>query len=139
MTGPEELESDDAALKGAVRALVRAAQFCDAPENRERLTETLAESKFIDAPIRAVRMSLSGMFDYGHGRMEKTGGQHIFFSEGANDPTPEKTQWVLDNLIRSGAVPDPTLIPPETLAGCFRQDLFQKALQHLTSPNDQRQ
>lgn len=125
-------EAHEAEHLALIAALLEACRFCDAPENRERLTETLAESKFIDAPIRAVRMSLSGVFDYGHGRVEKTGGQHIFFVEGANDPTPEKAQWVIDNLIRSGAVPDPTLIPPETLTDCFRQDLFQKALQHLT-------
>ena len=126
-------EAHEAEHLAMIAALLEACRFCDAPENRERLTETLAESKFIDAPIRAVRMSLGGMFDYGHGRVEKTGGQHIFFAEGANDPTPEKAQWVIDNLIRSGAVVDPALIPPETLAACFRQDLFQKAQQYLTN------
>jgi ABC-type nitrate/sulfonate/bicarbonate transport system substrate-binding protein len=125
-------EAHEAEHVALIAALVEACRWCDAPENRERLTEILAESKFIDAPIRAVRMSLSGIFDYGRGRLEKTGAQHIFYSEGANDPTSEKAEWVIDNLIRSGAVIDPTLIPSSTAANCFRRDLFHKALQLIS-------
>jgi ABC-type nitrate/sulfonate/bicarbonate transport system substrate-binding protein len=115
-----------------IAALIEGCRFCDEPRNRERVIETLAQPEFINAPIQAVRMSLGGTFDYGNGRIEKTGGQHIFHANNANEPTREKAQWVIDNLIRSGAVADATLLPVEQTAGCFRSDLFQQANQLIT-------
>lgn len=116
-----------------IAALIESCRFCDAPQNRERVIETLAEVEFINAPIQAVRMSLGGTFDYGNGRIEKTGGQHIFHADGANDPTQVKAEWVIGNLIRSGAAPDPTLIAADTAVRCFRSDIFHQALR-LTTP-----
>ena len=122
----EKHESEHLAL---IAALIEACRFCDAPENQDRLIETLAQSQFINAPIQAVRMSLSTTFDFGNGRIEKTGRQHIFYASGANEPTRAKAQWVIDNLVRSGAVVDPDLIPSDTAERCFRADLFSQALQ----------
>jgi ABC-type nitrate/sulfonate/bicarbonate transport system substrate-binding protein len=122
----EKHETEHLAL---VAALIEACRFCDAPENHDRLVETLAQPQFINAPIQAVRMSLSSSFDYGNGRVEKTGRQHIFHAGGANEPSREKAQWVIDNLIRSGAVNDPDLIPDDTAERCFRPDLYNQALQ----------
>jgi ABC-type nitrate/sulfonate/bicarbonate transport system substrate-binding protein len=122
----EKHESEHLAL---IAALIEACRFCDAPENHDRLVETLAQPQFINAPIQAVRMSLSSTFDFGNGRLEKTGRQHVFHAGGANEPTPEKARWVIDNLIKSGAVIDPTLIPADTAARCFRADLYSQALQ----------
>lgn len=124
--------SHEAGHLALIAALVESCRFCDAPENRERVIETLAQPEFINAPIQAVRMSLGSTFDYGNGRIEKTGGQHIFHARGANDPTREKAQWVIDNLARSGAVADPSLIAPDTAERCFRSDLFHQALQLIT-------
>lgn len=122
----EKHESEHLAL---IAALIEACRFCDAPENQDRLVETLAQSQFINAPIQAIRMSLSSNFDYGNGRVEKTGRQHIFHTGGANEPTLKKAQWVIDNLISSGAVIDPALIPADTAERCFRADLYFQALQ----------
>lgn len=133
MVRREFAEHNETIHLALIAALIEACRFCDAPENRERVIETLAEAEFINAPIQAVRMSLGSIFDYGNGRIEKTGGQHIFHAGGANDPTREKAQWVIENLVRSGAVPDPTLIAGDTAERCFRSDLFHQALQ-LTTP-----
>lgn len=111
-----------------IAALIEACRFCDAPENRERVIETLAQPEFINAPIQAVRMSLGSTFDYGNGRIEKTGGQHIFYRDGANDPSADKADWIIGNLVRSGAVPDPTLIAGDTATRCFRSDIYHQAL-----------
>jgi ABC-type nitrate/sulfonate/bicarbonate transport system substrate-binding protein len=126
----EKHESEHLAL---IAALIEACHFCNEPKNCERLIETLAHSRYINAPIQAIRMSLGSTFDYGNGRIEKTGGQHIFHADDANAPTPTKARWVIDSLVRSGAIPDPTLIPNDTAERCFRADLFSRALQ-LTHP-----
>jgi hypothetical protein len=62
----EEREAEHLAL---VAALIEACEFCDRPENRERVMETLAQPEYLDAPIRALRMSMNGTFDFGHGRI----------------------------------------------------------------------
>ena len=112
-----------------IAALRDSACFCDQPENRERVIEALAQPEYTNAPIQAIRMSLGRTFDYGNGRVEKTRGQHIFYAGNANEPTAEKAMWVIENMIRSGTVPDATLIPVESTAACFRADIFQQATQ----------
>jgi ABC-type nitrate/sulfonate/bicarbonate transport system substrate-binding protein len=116
-----------------IAALSEACRFCDEPQNRERLVETLAASHFLNAPVEAVRMSLGGAYNYGNDRIEKTGGQHVFYSGGANEPTLQKAEWLIDNLISSGAVPDATFISSECARQCFRADLFREATELIQS------
>jgi ABC-type nitrate/sulfonate/bicarbonate transport system substrate-binding protein len=113
-----------------IAALVEAARFCDAPENRERVIETLAD--FINAPIQAVRMSLGGTVDFGHGRVEKTSRQQVFHAERASEPDAQKAHWVIENLRHSGVLPDPTVLNLSQAAACFRPELFHQALQLIT-------
>ncbi len=119
-------ERDHLAL---IAALLEACAFCNMPENRERLIETLAQSKYVNGPIQALRMGMGGVFDYGHGRTEKRSRFHIFAGDGANEPTPEKASWVIDNLLASGLVTDPTLIERERAVEWFRADIHQQALE----------
>lgn len=112
-----------------IAALIEACAFCEKPENRERLIETLAQSKYVGVPIQALRMGMGGVFDYGHGRTEKQSRFHIFASDGANEPTPDKAAWVIDNLLSSGLVADPTLIERERAGDWFRADIHRQALQ----------
>ncbi len=44
-----------------------------------------------------------------------------------NEPTPDKADWVIRNLLASGRVLDPSLVPRERAANWFRADLFQQA------------
>jgi len=48
------------ALKGAVRALVRAAQFCDAPENASYTGALLSRQKYLHVDSHAILSSLPG-------------------------------------------------------------------------------
>ncbi|MGB8166715.1 MAG: CmpA/NrtA family ABC transporter substrate-binding protein [Chthoniobacteraceae bacterium] len=111
-----------------IAALIKSCAFCEKPENRERLIETLAQSKYVGAPIQALRMGMSGTFNYGHDRIEKQARFHIFSEGNANEPTREKARWVIDNLLSSGLVADPTLIPREKAGEWFRADIYQQAL-----------
>jgi ABC-type nitrate/sulfonate/bicarbonate transport system substrate-binding protein len=111
-----------------IAALIESCRFCARPENRERIIETLAQTHIVGAPIQALRMGMAGTFDYGHGRIEKHSSFHIFSGEGVNDPTVEKSDWVIRNLLKSGLVTDPTLVPVEKASDWFRTDIFKKAL-----------
>jgi ABC-type nitrate/sulfonate/bicarbonate transport system substrate-binding protein len=111
-----------------IAALTESCQFCARPENRERIIETLAQSHIVGAPIEALQMGMAGSFNYGHGRIEKHSSFHVFSGEGVNDPTAEKSDWVIRNLLKSGLVKDPSLIPVEKASDWFRADIFQKAV-----------
>ena len=117
--GPEHL--------ALIAALRKACDFCARPENRERLIETLSQPKYIGAPIQALRASLGGSFNYGNGRVEKQSRFHVFAGENANEPSPEKAQWVIRNLVASGIVDDPSLEPSERAADWFRSDIFRES------------
>jgi ABC-type nitrate/sulfonate/bicarbonate transport system substrate-binding protein len=118
-----------------IAALTEACAFCQRPENRERLMETLAQPQFVGVPIQALRMGMAGTFDYGHGRIEKHSAFHIFSGGDANVPSPDKAEWVIRNLLASGVVKDPSIVPTERSADWFRADLFQKASHLLTTNN----
>jgi ABC-type nitrate/sulfonate/bicarbonate transport system substrate-binding protein len=115
-----------------IAALVEACRFCDRPENRERIIETLALPHYVGAPIQALRSSLGGLFDYGHGRIEKHRDLHVFSREDANEPTPEKARGVLREMIGSGLLPDAAVIEPKRACATFRQDIYLQATQLIT-------
>ena len=128
----ERAEREHLAL---IAALTEACAFCARPENRERLMETLAQPQYVGVPIQALRMSMAGTFDYGNGRIEKQSSFHIFSGPGVNEPSPDKAQWVVRNLLASGLVPDPSLVPIERAAEWFRADIFQQAQPLITTKN----
>jgi ABC-type nitrate/sulfonate/bicarbonate transport system substrate-binding protein len=125
----EERESEHLRL---IAALIEACAFCDRPQNRDRVIETLASPQYVNAPIQALRMSMIGTFDYGHGRIEKDADFHVFSRHGANEPTVEKGKWVLQQMCDSGVLKDPSLIPPHGIAELFRADIFRQANQLIT-------
>ncbi|MDB6151026.1 MAG: Nitrate transporter, ATP-binding protein NtrC [Chthoniobacter sp.] len=110
-----------------VAALLEACRFCDQPENRERVIETLALPEYVNAPIHALRMSMCGSFDFGHGRIEKYPDFNVFSRNGANEPDARKAAWVLDMMERSGVLPDRSLISASTVQRIFRTDIYDSA------------
>ncbi|SRR5581483_3390931 len=125
-TFAEEREIEHLAL---IAALVEACRFCDQPQNRDRIIETLAQPEYVGAPVQALRMSMKGTFDFGNGRNEKCADFHVFSRYGANEPTAEKASWVVQSLRDSGVLLDPTAIAPGGLPQMFRTDIFHKATQ----------
>jgi ABC-type nitrate/sulfonate/bicarbonate transport system substrate-binding protein len=127
-------ESRAAEHLALIAALLEACAFCDRPENRERIIETLAQPAYVDAPIHALRMSMNGTFDYGHGRVEKDSDFHVFARHNANEPTHEKGEWVLQQMVACGVIKDPTVIRAGCIAESFRTDLFHEAKRLMKDP-----
>lgn len=116
-----------------VAALIEACAWCDAPENRECIVETLARPQYVSAPTEALRMSMRDIYDFGYGRVEQCPGFNLFARENANEPTPGRARWVMDSLFKSGLLPAPDSYPAQLTEQCFRADLHAKALE-LTAP-----
>jgi ABC-type nitrate/sulfonate/bicarbonate transport system substrate-binding protein len=119
-----------------IAALTESCRFCARPENRERVIEVIAQSQFVGAPIEALRMGMGGSFNYGHGRVEKHPAFHVFSGDGVNEPCPEKSDWVIRNLLKSGLVSDPSLVPAEKASEWFRADIFRKAIRLIGEPGE---
>lgn len=130
----EAREAEHVAL---IAALIEACEFCDRPENRERIIETLAQPGYVNAPVQALRMSMLGTFNFGHGRIEKHADFHVFSRHTANAPTADKAGWILRQMVKCGVLKDPLLIAPGCVAETFRPDIFQRANQLVTRMQDE--
>jgi ABC-type nitrate/sulfonate/bicarbonate transport system substrate-binding protein len=110
-----------------IAALAEACRFCERPENRERIMETLAQPRNVGAPMQALRMSLGSTFDFGNGRVEKVSNFHVFAQGNANEPTAAQGQWVLNGIKECGLADDESL-PKERIAEWFRADVYRRAV-----------
>lgn len=114
-------------------ALLEACAFCDQPENREHIIETLAQPLYVGAPAHVIRASLGGDYDFGNGRIEAIPDFHVFHGDGANEPSLQHAMWVIRSLHASGLISDPHQIPADAASRWFRTDLFDRANQFQTS------
>ncbi len=113
-------------------ALLEACAFCDQPKNRDQIIDTLAQPQYINATPDSLRRGLAGSFDFGHGRVEELPDFHVFSRHDANEPSAEKAAWVVNHLLRSGAIQDRSILQTAPTRKIFRTDLFDQARQLTT-------
>lgn len=109
-----------------IAALSAAAEWCDDPAHHEELAEMLGAAEYLNLPARVITPALTGVFDCGHGRVERVPDFLIFHRNGANVPTLQKAVALQQELIAAALLPadvDPQL--PQRL---FREDLYRTAL-----------
>jgi len=110
------------ALKGAVRALARAAQFCDAPENASYTGALLSRRRYLDVDSHAILSSLPG------GAIAQDNVSR-FWRHAAMFPWRSHAQWFLHQMARwnmTGAVDIPALA-----TRVYRPDLYRAAVAPL--------
>jgi NitT/TauT family transport system ATP-binding protein/nitrate/nitrite transport system substrate-binding protein len=107
-THPEELQA-------LLRALLRAAVWTNAPENRLELAALLARPHYVGAPAEVILPSLSDM---------------IFYSDDAMAPLPVRAAWLLSQMMRWGHIPPDTDIA-SVAARVGRHDLHRAAAESL--------
>jgi len=110
------------ALKGAVRALVRAGQFCDAPENASYTGALLSRQKYLGVDSHAILSSLPG------GAIASDNLSR-FYRGGATFPWRSHALWFLEQMARwdlIGAVDAQALA-----ARVYRSDLYRAAVAPL--------
>jgi ABC-type nitrate/sulfonate/bicarbonate transport system substrate-binding protein len=114
-----------------IAALIESCRFCQAPQNRERLIETLADAQYLDAPVSAIRNSMGGQFDFGHGRVEKLVEFNIFAGNDTNEPDGRKAAWLFNQLTE--VYSDPAALDRGQMIGCFRPKTHERALEYLSA------
>ncbi|EEF60112.1 CmpA/NrtA family ABC transporter substrate-binding protein [Pedosphaera parvula] len=116
-----------------IASLIEACTYCDQPENADHVINVLSRPEYLNIPAASLRRSITGPFDFGHGRTEKVPGFQIFHRDGANEPSAEKAGWVLKTMHQTGVIPNRSLIPSASIPKVFRSDIYQKARNLITS------
>lgn len=115
-------EEHPAALKGAVRALVRAAQFCDVPENASYTAALLSRQKYLGVDSHAILSSLPG------GAIAQNNLSR-FFRGAATFPWRSHALWFLEQMARWNLIGD---VDAQSLAArVYRSDLYRAAVAPL--------
>ena len=115
-------EENPQALKGAVRALVRAAQFCDAPENASYTAALLSRQRYLGVDSHAILSSLPG------GPISPDN-QSRFWRGAATFPWRSHALWFLDQMARWDLI---DAVDNQALAArVYRSDIYRAAVAPL--------
>lgn len=116
-------EENPQALEGAIRALVRAAQFCDAPENASYTGALLSRHRYLDVDSHAILSSLPGGAVTQHNLSR-------FWRHAAMFPWISHAHWFLQQMARWDLV-DRKSDFAALAARVYRPDLYRAAVAPL--------
>lgn len=125
---PEWAEAHPDVVSRLIVALDAAARWCDNPENHDTLAATLAEQRYIGAPIHIIRHVLAGEFSLDAAGNRRLVEQYFRFHRGhANHPDPMQALWIYSQMIRWGQAPY-SAQDAARAASAYRPDLYRRAL-----------
>lgn len=111
-----------------LRALDRAARWCDDPANRTELAELLARPDYVAQPARLIERALSGRVWL---RREEEPVEIpdflLFHREAANFPWRSQGLWIYSQFLRWGFI-EPSPEAENAAARVFRSDIYRRAL-----------
>jgi ABC-type nitrate/sulfonate/bicarbonate transport system substrate-binding protein len=133
---PAWADANPETVSRLIVALDAAARWCDRPENHDALSQALADSRYIAAPVDIIRRVLAGEFsldDSGNKRLIAK--YFTFHANFANYPRPSQALWLYSQMIRWGQADfSPTGMTAATSA--FRPDIYRMALGKDAAPID---
>jgi nitrate/nitrite transport system substrate-binding protein len=122
-------------LQALLRALLRAAAWCDEPANRAELGAILAAEVYLSAPIELVSQSLVGAPPYAPGDQpgEAALDYIIYHRYAASFPWRSHAVWFLTQMLRWGQIGGEVDIQG-VAERVYRPDLFRTAAAALGAP-----
>lgn len=131
---PDWAERHPETVSRLIVALDAAARWCDKPENHDALAETLADARYIAAPVHIIRHVLSGEFSLdARGNRRVIDKYFTFHAGGANYPRPSKALWIYSQMIRWGQTGFSDA-GASAAASAYRPDLYRTALSLENTP-----
>ena len=123
------MEENPETVDRLLRALARAAAWCDDPANQDRLSELLSDPRYIDQPAHLIRRALAGQIVARPHEPALPSPDFILFGREAT-PFPWRSQalWIYSQLVRWGMV-DHDPATATRAAAVFRPDIFRRALE----------
>ncbi len=117
--------------RALLMALLEAARWTDAFENRPAVAELIAQSRYVNAPAEIVRMSMTGTFRYGHDQAPVSMPDfNCFYRFAASFPWRSHATWFLTQMIRWGQIETPFDLQA-IAAQVYRPDLYREAASAL--------
>lgn len=105
LVGEEFLNGHHEQMAGIIAALKEACAFCDRAENRPQVVKVLHRSGFFRCDEKVIARSLVGPFALGTGTETDVTRFHIFSRQNANEPTAERGDWLVRELIEQQVIP----------------------------------
>lgn len=122
-------EEAPARLQAALRALLRAAIYCDDPSNAPVIAEILAQDRYLGLPPEIILTSLPGAAARDVGSDADVS---VFFANAANFPWRSQALWFLGEMRRWGYLGADA--DTDAAAAIFRPDLYAEAAGSLRLP-----
>lgn len=111
-----------------IRAIAKATQWLDQPENTPLAVSILARSQHLDLPEQFIDPGLTGQIVIAETQAPQPVAHFLeFHRSAANFPWRSQASWIAEQLARSHGLTEPDY---QTLARqCFRPDVYRAALQ----------
>lgn len=121
-------------LRAVLRALLRAAAWCDLPERRAELAAILARPDYVDAPEAVIARSLVGSPPYSPEELGPDSLDYIIYHRyAASFPWRSHAVWFLTQMRRWGQIgPEVDILTAADAA--YRPDLYRAAAADLGAP-----
>ncbi|AHK46738.1 ABC transporter substrate-binding protein [Ensifer sp. ENS11] len=133
---PEWAEANPETVSRLIVALDAAARWCDDPQNRDALSEVLADQRYVGAPVEIIRRVLSGEFTIdAQGQRRVIDDYFVFHRNFANYPRPGHALWIYSQMARWGQA-DLSREAMTAAASAYRSDLYRLALGADAAPAD---
>ena len=117
-----------------LRALLRAAQWVDQPENRLETIDILARSEYLNESIEVLKAGLLGQFRYRTREEPRPMPDfHVFQRYCANYPWLSHAEWIMTQMIRWKQV-KPTIDIHKMASSIYRPELYRQAAGSLGLP-----
>ena len=120
-----------------IKALIRAAMWLDAENNKNRIegAEMLSQKQYVGADYDVIANSMTGTFEYEKGDKRPLPDFNVFFRYNATYPFYSDAVWYLTQMRRWGQIneqkPDAWYI--ETAKKVYRPDIYMAAAKALIS------
>lgn len=111
-------------LQAALRALLRAAEYCDNPSNAANVAAILAQDTYLGLPADVIATSLPSA-----GPPAPNADRSVFFANMATFPWRSQAQWFLSEMRRWGYLD--AAVDHQEIASIFRPDLYAEAATSL--------
>ena len=122
-------EEDPERLGGIVRAVYRAAYWCDDPANADALARLLAQPDLLGISQRLVAASLARRWPTGSGEPESQPAFLTFAERAATFPWTSHAAWFYAQMVRWGQVAFSDAGVKAAVA-VYRPDLYRQVLEH---------
>jgi len=118
-----------------VKALIRAAKWLDAENNKNRseAVKILSQSNYVGADYDVIANSMTGTFEYEKGDKREIPDFNVFFRYNATFPYYSDAIWYLTQMRRWGQIaePKPDSWYMDIAKQVYRPDIYEKAAKEL--------